>query len=199
MSRLPRSFFARPAPVVARDLIGRVLVRRSAAGLLSGRIVEAEAYRGRRDPASHAFRGPTPRSAVMFGAPGHLYVYFTYGMHHCINLVCEAQGSAGAVLIRALEPLRGITAMRRARGLRDELRLTRGPGCVARALGLDLRHDGLDLTRGPVWVEGQAMVRSPARIVAGPRIGIRAATRRPWRFWLAGHPCVSASRRGVPR
>ena len=191
MPRLPRAFFERPAPDVARDLIGKVLVHRTAAGLRSGRIVEVEAYRGRQDPASHAFRGPTPRSAVMFGLPGHLYVYFTYGMHHCVNLVCEAEGSAGAVLVRALEPLRGIDAMQRSRGTPEFARLARGPGCVAQALALDRRQDGLDLSSGEVWVASTTRPPYAARILRGQRIGIRVGVERPWRFWVAGHPCVS--------
>ncbi len=191
MPRLPRAFFERPAPDVARDLIGKVLVHRTAAGLRSGRIVEVEAYRGRQDPASHAFRGPTPRSAVMFGLPGHLYVYFTYGMHHCVNFVCEAEGSAGAVLVRALEPLRGIDAMRRSRGTSEFARLARGPGCVAQALALDRRQDGLDLSSGEVWVASTTRPPYAARILRGQRIGIRVGVERPWRFWVAGHPCVS--------
>lgn len=191
MSRLPRAFFERPSPVVARELIGKVLVHRTAHGVRSGRIVEVEAYRGRHDPASHAYRGPTPRSAVMFGRPGHLYVYFTYGMHHCANLVCEPEGSAGAVLIRALEPLRGLDAMRRSRGTPEFARLARGPGCVAQALALDLRHDGIDLSRGEVWVAGTARAPYAARTLRGPRIGIRVGVKRRWRFWVAGHPCVS--------
>lgn len=200
MPRLPRAFFARPAPVVARELIGCVLVHRTPAGPRSGVIIEAEAYRGLRDPASHAFRGATPRSAVMFGPPGHLYVYFTYGMHHCVNLVCESEGMAGAVLIRALEPLRGLEAMRRDRGHRDDSRLARGPGCVARALDLDRRHDGLDLSRGPVWVERSARPLPGPCVRTGPRIGIRAGLERRWRFWIDGHPGVSGrSSGGVPR
>ena len=191
MPRLPRAFFERPAPDVARDLIGKVLVHRTAAGLRSGRIVEVEAYRGRQDPASHAFRGPTPRSAVMFGLPGHLYVYFTYGMHHCVNFVCEAEGSAGAVLVRPLEPLRGIDAMRRSRGTPEFARLARGPGCVAQALALDRRQDGLDLSSGEVWVASTTRPPYAARILRGQRIGIRVGVERPWRFWVAGHPCVS--------
>lgn len=191
MPRLPRAFFEREAPVVARDLIGKVLVHRTPQGIRSGRIVEVEAYRGRLDPASHAFRGPTPRSAVMFGPPGHLYVYFTYGMHHCVNLVCEREGSAGAVLVRALEPLRGIDAMRRSRGTAEFARLARGPGCVTQALALDLRHDGLDLSSCEVWVASTARPAHAAPILRGPRIGIRVGVERRWRFWVAGHPCVS--------
>jgi len=193
MARLPRAFFDRPAPIVARALLGRVLVHDARGGLRAGRIVEVEAYRA-LDPASHAFRGRTPRNAVMFGAPGHLYVYFTYGMHHCLNLVCEPPHHAGAVLIRALEPLLGLEAMMRARDTSDRDRLARGPGCVAQALGLDRRHDGLDLSRGTVWVARGERDCGGFRVATSPRIGIRVGLERRWRFFLEGHPCVSGPR-----
>ena len=192
---LPRRFYARPTLVVARALLGRVLVHDGPGGRTGGRIVEVEAYRGPDDPASHAYRGETARNRVMFGPPGHAYVYFTYGMHHCVNVVTGPAGSANAVLIRALEPLEGVALMRRRRGVVELERLARGPGCVTRALGLDRRHDGLDLTRGPLLVAAGAPRRGGYRVARGPRIGIRVAADRPWRFWLAGHPCVSATRR----
>ncbi len=191
---LPREFYARPAFRVARALLGRVLVHDVPEGQMAGRIVEVEAYRGASDPASHAFRGPTPRNRVMFGEPGHAYVYFTYGMHHCLNVVCEPAGHAAAVLIRAFEPLVGVEPMRARRGVEESERLGRGPGCVAQALGLDRSHDGLDLSAGPLFIAEAPPERSSHRIVAGPRIGIRVGLERDWRFWLAGHPCVSASR-----
>jgi DNA-3-methyladenine glycosylase len=172
-------------------VLGRVLVHDLPSGRVSGRIVEVEAYLGERDPASHAYRGRTRRNAVMFGPPGHAYVYFTYGMHHCLNLVTGEEGAASAVLIRALEPLEGLEAMarRRGSGIPAE-RLARGPGCVARALGLDRRHDGLDLTRGPLWLE-DSPPRRAGPVASGPRVGISVAIDRPWRFWIAGHLCVS--------
>jgi len=200
-ARLPRAFFDRSSTVVARELLGRVLVHDAPDGPRAGRIVEVEAYRGARDPASHAYRGRTPRNAAMFGPPGHLYVYFTYGMHHCVNLVCGPGGTPAAVLIRALEPLRGLEAMADARRVRAPERLARGPGCVTQALGLDRRHDGLDLVNGPVWVSRDEAVRGGFRIARGPRIGIRVGLDRDWRYWLAGHPCVSGPRgpRGASR
>ncbi len=149
-----------------------------------------EAYRGSLDPASHAFRGRTPRNAVMFGPPGHLYVYFTYGMHHCINVVCEREGIAAAVLVRALEPLDGIEAMARRRGTADLRRIARGPGCVTRALALDRRHDGIDLVSGRVWIEGPPD-REGYPVAKSPRIGIRVGVEHRWRLFLAGHPAVS--------
>jgi DNA-3-methyladenine glycosylase len=195
--RLPRSFYARPVLQVARGLLGRLLVYDSARGRLSGRIVEVEAYRGADDPASHAYRGPTRRNAVMFGPPGHAYVYFTYGMHHCLNIVTGPEGRASAVLVRALEPEEGIEVMGEHRGIEVRERLARGPGCVTQALGLDRRHDGLDLVEGPLYLSAAAPRRRGLSIAAGPRIGIRLARSRPWRFFLEGHPCVSGPRRSA--
>lgn len=191
--RLGRTFYARHVLEVARALLGRRLCFESPAGRVGGRIVEVEAYRGRHDPASHAHRGPTPRSGIMFGPPGHLYVYLSYGVHRCMNVVCEPEGGAAAVLIRALEPDTGIETMRGRRpGVPDE-RLMSGPGNLTRALGIDLSHNGLDLAGGPMWIE-PGPSRRAGRIVAGPRIGITRATGRPWRFHVAGHPSVSAAR-----
>jgi DNA-3-methyladenine glycosylase len=161
-----------------------------------GRIVEVEAYGGARDPASHAFRGETARNRTMFGLPGHAYIYLSYGMHHCLNVVTGRAGRAAAVLIRALEPVAGLEAMARRRGVRDPARLMRGPGCVGQALGLTRAHDGLDLTRGPLWLADQRPRRQGRRIVRSPRIGISRGAARRWRFFLAGHPCVSGRPRG---
>ncbi len=179
---------------MARAVLGRLLVHDGPGGRVSGRIVEAEAYRGAGDPASHAWRGPTPRNAAMFGPPGHAYVYFTYGMHHCLNLVTEREGRASAVLVRALEPVDGAGLMRRRRGVREAARLARGPGNVARALGLTRAHDGLDLTRGPLWLSDLPPRRSGHRVGRSGRVGIRRAGECPWRFHLDGHPCVSGPR-----
>jgi DNA-3-methyladenine glycosylase len=184
--------------VVARAVVGRLLVHETPAGVLAGRIVEVEAYHGHRDPASHAFRGRTPRNAVMFGPPGHAYVYVSYGMHHCLNLVTGPDGSAAAILVRALEPLRGLELMTLWRGVREPHRLARGPGCVTRALGIGPHHNRADLVTGPLWVSDGAAVRRPWRLARGPRIGISRGRELPWRFFLAGHPCVSGAR-GGPR
>jgi DNA-3-methyladenine glycosylase len=189
---LPRRFYARSPLVVARALLGRRLVRETAAGPLVGRIVEVEAYDGARDPASHAFHGETARNRTMFGPAGHAYVYFSYGMHHCLNVVTGRKGEASAVLIRALEPLAGQRHMARRRGVREPERLARGPGCVARALGLTRAHDGLDLTRGPLWIGGSRVIAGH-RVARSPRVGISRATTLPWRFFLLGHPCVSGT------
>jgi DNA-3-methyladenine glycosylase len=136
----------------------------------------------------------------MFGPAGHAYVYFTYGMHHCLNVVTGPPRRASAVLIRALEPLAGVERMRRRRGVAEQRRLARGPGCVARALGLDRRHDGLDLTRGSLWVGRRSVQREGRRVARSKRVGIRLAVGRLWRWYLSGHPCVSgpgpAARRG---
>lgn len=189
---LPRAFFARDPVVVARAVLGRLLVHDSPQGRVSGLIVEAEAYRGADDPASHAYRGRTARNAAMFGEPGHAYVYFTYGMHHCLNLVTGPAGKASAVLVRALEPVDGDELMRERRGAVATLRLARGPGNVARALGLTRAHDGLDLVDGPLWLSDLPPQRGGRRIACGQRIGIRVALDREWRCFLEGHPGVSA-------
>ena len=148
----------------------------------AGRIVEVEAYRGADDPASHAYRGRTARNEVMFGPAGHAYIYFTYGMHHCLNLVTGPVGRAEAVLVRAIEPLDGLAEMTRCRG------------GVAEALGLDRRQNGFDLTQGPLWIADLPAAREGYSIARGPRIGIRLARERAWRFFLAGHACVSGPR-----
>ncbi len=169
------------------------------AGRIAGRIVEVEAYGGADDPASHAYRGRTARNRVMFGPPGHAYVYFTYGMHHCFNVVCGSPGRAAAVLVRSLVPLAGQAVMTRRRGTTDAHRLARGPGALARALGIDRRHDGADLSVGPVWVADLPAARQGRRVERGPRVGIRLAAERPLRYWLAGEPCVSRGPRPLRR
>jgi DNA-3-methyladenine glycosylase len=152
------------------------------------RITEVEAYDGTNDPGSHAFRGPTPRNQVMFGPPGHLYTYFTYGMHHCANIVCGPPGSASAVLLRAGEVVAGIDTARERRGSSPDRDLARGPARLCSALGLDLSHNGLDLTGGAL-VLGPPV--DPAGISTGPRVGLRQAPDHPWRFWLTDDPTVS--------
>ncbi len=194
---LPRRFYQRPVVAVARAVLGRLLVRDTRSGRIAGRIVEVEAYGDGRDPASHARFGRTARNASMFGPAGHAYVYFTYGMHHCLNLVTGGEGRPAAVLVRALEPVEGVELMRRRRGPVPVERLACGPGCVARALGLTRAHDGLDLTRGPLWVSDLPARRAGRRIASGPRVGIRAGLARAWRFRLAGHPCASGPRPAV--
>jgi DNA-3-methyladenine glycosylase len=177
--------------VLARDLLGRILFYRTPAGLLAGRIVETEAYTAEADPASHAYRGRTARNAVMFGEAGHAYVYFSYGMHHCLNITAERPGRAGAVLLRALEALAG-EAIMCARGDRgSSSRLLSGPGKIGRAFGLTLNDNGRDLTRGPI---GIAVGRPVAdwEVITGPRVGISRAVDLPYRFAIGRSPSVSA-------
>jgi DNA-3-methyladenine glycosylase len=171
-------------------LLGRVLFYRTTEGLLAGRIVETEAYTGGDDPASHAFRGRTTRNAVMFGPAGHAYVYFTYGMHYCLNVTAEASGTAGAVLLRALEPLAGDEIMR-ARGDRGPARrLLSGPGKIGRAFGLTLADNGRDFTRGPLGLAAGSPV-ADREVGVSRRIGITRAVDRPYRFVVIGNPSVS--------
>ena len=196
-SRLPlrplvRSFFERSTLDVARDLIGCLLVHDSNDGRTVGRIVEAEAYM-RDDPGSHASKGQTPRNSPMFEEPGRAYVYFTYGMHFCLNAVAHTPGIPGAVLLRAVEPIEGIELMRLRRGgaIKDR-DLTRGPGRLTQSFGLNREHNRLDLTRPPLFI--CAGERLPEEAVKkGPRIGLGTTQDgRPWRFSVVGSPWVSS-------
>jgi DNA-3-methyladenine glycosylase len=184
---LARTFFNRPTVDVARDLLGKIVVH----GATSGRIVETEAYLGRNDGAAHSARGRTPRTRVIFGPPGHAYVYLIYGMYECLNMVAEAEGTPGCVLIRALEPLAGIEKMRgrrrAARGIED---LANGPGKLTLALAITRRHNGTDLTRGPLTVHPPA-TDQPFEIAVSPRIGITQSRELPLRFFIAGNRFVS--------
>jgi DNA-3-methyladenine glycosylase len=180
---LRRSFFDRPVLKVATDLIGATLLVDG----VGGRIVEVEAYH-HTEPAAHSYRGPTPRNAVMFGPPGVAYVYRSYGIHWCLNFVCEEEGSAAAVLIRALEPLEGLSLMRRRRGMPDERLLCSGPGKLCEALGVTHRHNGLALDRAPFQLRARD---GKVAIVRGPRIGITKAVDRPWRFGLKSSKFLS--------
>jgi DNA-3-methyladenine glycosylase len=191
---LPRSFYARETEEVARGLLGKVLVH----GRVAGRIVETEAYLGTGDPAAHASHGLTERTRVIFGPPGHAYVYFIYGMYECLNLVAEPDGTAGCVLIRALEPLTGIEIMRRrrpkARRMED---LTSGPGKLTQALGVTRRQYGADVTRGSLTVR-QMRREPPIEIAATARIGFTESADRPLRFLIRGSGFVSGPK-GGPR
>ncbi|MBA3742013.1 DNA-3-methyladenine glycosylase [Sporichthya sp.] len=192
---LPRSFFERPVLEVAPDLLGAVFVL----GPVAVRLTEVEAYDGANDPASHAYRGLTPRTTVMFGPPGHLYVYFTYGMHHCANLVCGPDGTASAVLLRAGEVMAGLEQARSHRpGVVKDTALARGPANLVRALGLGPEHNGVDVVGGgPVRIRAGTTERGEIR--TGPRVGVSTGSTRPWRFWLGGDPTVSAYRAGTRR
>jgi DNA-3-methyladenine glycosylase len=197
-ARLPRGFFARPSLDVAPELLGHVLVRRLPDGLeLRARLVETEAYH-EDDPASHSYRGRTRRNQVMFGEPGHLYVYFTYGMHHCMNVVTGMVGEGSAVLLRAAEPLDGLDAMALRRGTDRTQALCSGPARLAEALSVDRHLDGLDLVRGAVvWLERGDQL-PPERVSVGPRVGIRRGVDRPWRFFEEESRWVSRGRPGPP-
>jgi DNA-3-methyladenine glycosylase len=180
---LSRGFFKRSVHEVAPDLIGAVLLFNG----VGGRIVELEAY-DQTDPAAHSFRGPTPRNAVMFGPPGYSYVYRSYGIHWCLNLVCEPAGSAGAVLIRALEPTEGLLAMRRRRGVADERLLCSGPGRLCEALRITAAHNGLALDAPPFALFART---DTVEVVVGPRIGITKAVDKPWRYGEKGSRFLS--------
>ena len=184
---LRRSFYARPADAVARDLLGKVLVHRDCAGV----IVETEAYVGLEDRAAHASRGLTERTKVIFGPPGHAYVYFVYGMYDCLNLVTEPAGTPGCVLIRALEPIAGVEVMRerrpKARSVED---LASGPGKLTRAMAINLEHYGRDVTRGDLVVR-EPVRPAKFRIKAGPRVGIRECADWPLRFFIEENRFVS--------
>jgi len=196
---LDRAFFARHPRRVARELLGKVLVRHGTHARLTARIVEVEAYLGEQDPAAHAAAGRTLRNAVLFGPPGHAYIYFIYGNHYCLNVSCEPEGKAGSVLFRALEPLSGIEEMARARGItlrtsRDLLKLTRGPGRLSQAFGITrARDNGCDLTSASssLWIGEDG--RRTGRVLLTTRIGITKAADRPLRYLLAGNPFVSGS------
>ena len=217
---IPRKFFARPSVEVAPDLLGSVLEHETADGLVAVELTEVEAYAGRSDPASHAYRGKTARNAVMFGPPGHAYVYFTYGMHFCVNVVCLGEeGSASAILLRAGRVIAGeeLACARRTRGTtaiapRD---LARGPARLCQALGIDRSQNGADMVsagsplrmlsgagnpaRSALLASGDGHPATPRRIVTGPRVGVSSAAEIPWRFWYDGDPTVSVYRAHVPR
>lgn len=180
---LTRKFFARSVHDVAPDLIGATLLVDGVGGI----IVEVEAYH-HTEPAAHSFNGPTPRNMVMFGPPGFLYVYRSYGIHWCMNFVCEKEGSASAVLIRAIEPTHSIPAMRRRRGLHDERTLCSGPGKLCEAMAVTGKHNGLALDTPPIAI--YARTRKP-QIVSGLRIGITKAVELPWRYGLKGSKFMS--------
>ena len=182
----------------APGLLGGVLRHATTDGAVAVRLTEVEAYDGDNDPGSHAYRGRTPRNEVMFGEPGYLYVYFTYGMHYCCNVVCGEPGRPSALLLRAGEVVAGVDLARERRGSRDR-DLARGPARLCEALGIDRRHNGVDLRSGPLTLTAPDRPAAEARIRTGPRVGLRNGADRPWRFWLDGEPSVSAYRPAKPR
>jgi DNA-3-methyladenine glycosylase len=217
---LPREFFARPALEAARALLGCVIEHETPDGLVAAAVTEVEAYEGSADPASHAYRGRTARNAVMFGPPGHAYVYFTYGMHFCVNMVCLREGSASAVLLRAGRVVEGVALATRRRSAAAPRRpaagevaripprvlaerdLARGPARLCQALAIGRSLDGADVCDPGSPLRMRSGVPPPAGlppISTGPRVGVSSAARRPWRFWLTGDPTVSPYRAHVPR
>ncbi|MHB0875400.1 MAG: DNA-3-methyladenine glycosylase, partial [Anaerolineae bacterium] len=193
-SLLPRAFYARETLALSRDLLGRRLVRCLDGERVAGIIVETEAYCGAEDEACHAFRGRTARTEVMFGSPGHAYVYFIYGRYYCFNIVAESEGVAGAVLVRAVRPTEGLATMRRARPDRPDLELTNGPAKLCLAMDVGRSCNAWDLCRGEaLWLEAGEPVPDE-RVRVGPRIGLNVgefARTRPWRFAIAADPWVS--------
>ena len=198
---LDRAFFSRDPRRVARELLGKVLVRQHSGALLTARIVEVEAYLGEQDPAAHSAAGNTARTAVLFGPPGHAYVYFIYGNHYCLNVSCEPDGQAGSVLVRALEPLSGVEEMAKARGIeihspKDLLRLTSGPGRLAQAFSITrVRDNGCNLTSGDsnLWIGEDGYRARGIRLT--PRIGITKAAEKALRYLLVGNLFVSGPKR----
>jgi DNA-3-methyladenine glycosylase len=191
---LERAFYRRRAPQVARELLGKILEIEG----VSGRIVETEAYLGEDDGAAHSARGITPRTRIIFGPPGHAYVYFIYGMYDCLNIVCEPEGIAGCVLIRALEPLSGLDQMRERRpaAKRNE-DLANGPGKLTRALGIKIGHNGADVTKGPITIHAPEK-NERIEIATSPRIGITKSVDLPLRFFIKDNRSVSRMA-GSPR
>lgn len=196
MPLLTRAFYERPATTVARDLLGALLVRRVDGQRVSGMIVETEAYTGLDDMASHGRKHRTPRNTIMYGKPGHAYVYFTYGMHWLLNVVCEPEDHPAAVLLRAIEPQEGQSIMAAHRPGRPPREWTSGPARLARALAVAGPQNGLDLTdrRGDLWIEAGARVPDE-QVRTGPRIGLGSVPEpwlgMPWRYWIAGNSFVS--------
>jgi DNA-3-methyladenine glycosylase len=201
---LERAFFARNPRRVARELLGKVLVRQTASSRLTARIVEVEAYLGENDPAAHAAAGNTPRNSVLFGPPGYAYVYFIYGNHYCLNVSCEPEGRAGGVLFRALEPLTGVEQMAEARHVeirsaKDLIRLTSGPGRLCAAFCITRKRDnGTDLTcsDGALWIGDDGYKRRNVAIT--PRIGITKAAEHLLRYLIPGNPFVSGPKYDNP-
>lgn len=185
-----REFYLLDAASVAQQLLGAYLLHHTPHGLVGGKIVETEAYLGAKDEASHAFRGQTPRNSVMFGPPGRAYIYFTYGMHYCLNVVTAALGVAEAVLIRALEPTNGLSIMQANRGQESEFMLCNGPAKLVQALGVSAQINGHALDQEPLTIQFPEKRHLP-KIMSGPRVGISRAADIPLRFWIADNPYVS--------
>lgn len=191
-----RELLSQPAAELAPNLLGWTLSHTTDEGTVAVVLTEVEAYMGEDDPASHAYRGPTPRNVVMFGKAGHLYTYLSYGMHWCCNVVTGTDGHASAVLLRAGRVVEGADLARKRRGERVKDRsLARGPGCLGQALGLNREHNGVDLLKSEALRLRPGDPVDPSRIAAGHRVGVSLAHDVPWRFWLSGDPTVSAYKR----
>ncbi len=189
---IKRKFFYQDTNKVAKDILGKLLIRETSQNIFLGRIVETEAYRGYDDPASHAFRGKTKRNEIMFGKPGVLYVYFTYGTHYCLNIVTEKKGIAAAVLIRSIEPIQGIDKMKKNRGTDDLKKIANGPGKLTKAFQITLNENGLDVTKKSSYIKIYETNKSEEfKIIQTTRIGIRFAKEFPWRFYIQDNPYVS--------
>jgi DNA-3-methyladenine glycosylase len=201
--QLGEGFYQHAPEIVARNLLGKLLIREFEGESLIGRIVETEAYLGQDDPAAHSFAGRTARTEVLFGPPGRAYVYFIYGMHYCLNVACEPEGRAGCVLIRALEPIAGLAAMADLRGLAPNApanMLTSGPGRLCQAFGITRpEHDGIDLTDGASALQIVDDGFRPTEILASPRIGISKAAGLELRFSIPGNRFVSGRRKEILR
>ena len=194
---LSRAFYERNTLLTACELLGKLIVRRTKEGIMTGRIVETEAYRSKDDPASHAYRGSTPRNRVMFDHGGLAYVYYVYGFHYCLNATTEVPGTAGAVLIRAIEPLRGLELMLRNRSLSSASPLeniTNGPGKLTSAMSITTELNGTDLTSGGALYIRTSPPTKPFRVGTSGRIGVKTAYRRPWRFFIIGNKFVSRTK-----
>ncbi len=197
---LPRSFFDRPVLEVAPDLLGRLVVHQTADGTVAARLTEVEAYDGPNDPGSHAFRGRSKRNGTMFGPPGHVYVYFTYGMHYCMNLVCGPPGLPTGILLRAAEITEGVELARKRRETaKSERDLARGPARLVESLAITRTDDGADICNGGPLTVHHGTPAPRELIRNGPRVGLRDAPEFPWRFWIDGDPTVSVYRPHVPK
>jgi DNA-3-methyladenine glycosylase len=195
LRKLPRSFYLQPTQKVARELLGLFLVRRIGKTTVIGRIVEVEAYLGSKDPASHAFRGRTERNDVMFWTGGHLYVYFTYGMHYCCNVVTESEGTGHAVLLRAVEPMAGVELMKRNRKRpQQEINtsvLCSGPARLCQAFGIGRKENGIDLCGDRIWIARDIRSTRPQKVSCSTRVGIADGKHHKWRYFLKNSPYIS--------
>lgn len=187
--KLKRRFFEKPTLKVAKELLGKYLVMKKRGKLASGKIVETEAYIGKKDPASHAYRGVTPRTKLMFGEPGYAYIYLTYGMYYCLNFITEKEGFPAAVLVRAVEPKEGLDLMIKRRKIKKIENLTNGPGKVCKAFGLDKSLNGADTCSDVIWIEDRG--ENPEKIVSASRIGIKFGKGKKWRFYIEENRFVS--------